>query len=151
MKLAEALMERKEMISKIGRLNSRIEELSHIKDSMYKRMHVEMERNLIVVSKQLDECFDDYEKLLVRINLTNSRTLVDGVSLTKLMVRRENLKREVEFRKELRKSVSQNYCWDNEKFQMEESELLEQERKCTNDLRALNNRIQWTNWNTDLL
>lgn len=154
MKLAEALLKRKDLGEKMSRLNERLVGFSTVNENqtMDDGTKAAAMAHIEEISKQMDDCFNEYEDILVRINRTNIKTLVDGESLTKLMVRRQNLKREMEFRQQLWNNLnSGSYLPYGMTMQIEGFELTQQKFMCSKELRLLNEKIQWTNWNTELM
>ncbi len=82
MKLAEALQERADLNRRIQQLHQRLSNNAIVQEG---ESPAEDPAELLA---ELDGCVQNLESLITRINLTNCRTMVDGVSLTALLARR---------------------------------------------------------------
>ena len=83
MKLAEALSLRAELKSKINALGLRIRESAKIQEGD------EPVEDVDELRKELDDCLNQIEDLIYRINMTNVHATIDGESLTRLIARRD--------------------------------------------------------------
>lgn len=89
MKLAEALSLRAELKSKINALGLRIRESAKIQEGD------EPVEDVDELRKELDDCLNQIEDLIYRINMTNVHATIDGESLTRLIARRDVLSKRV--------------------------------------------------------
>ena len=76
MKLAEALSLRAELKNKINALDLRIRESAKIQEGD------EPVEDVDELRKELDDCLNQIEDLIYRINMTNVHATIDGESLT---------------------------------------------------------------------
>ena len=95
------------------------------------------------------------EELIIRINLTNSRAKVDGVTLTELIARRDTLKQKIDAYRSVLSTASSNTSRATrteikvlstinvESFQKDVDRM-------SRDLRELDNKIQEANWKIEL-
>ena len=85
MKLAEALQLRADLQKRIGQLGGRLNANARVQEG---EQPAEDPDQLLA---ELEACFGEYEDLVRRINLTNSRTVLPEGSLTALLARRDRL------------------------------------------------------------
>lgn len=85
MKLAEALQERADLNKKIEQLRSRITSNALMQEGV---LPVEDPEQLL---KELDECLNQLEKLIIVINKTNMAVVSDGELLSDLLAKRDVL------------------------------------------------------------
>ena len=85
MKLAEALQLRADLQRRISQLSGRLHNNARVQEG---EQTPEDPDQLLV---ELEECFDELETLMARINLTNSLTLLPEGSLTELLARRDRM------------------------------------------------------------
>ena len=95
------------------------------------------------------------EELIVKINLTNSKARVDGVTLTELIARRDTLKQKINAYRSVLSMASSNTSratrteikvlptLNVESFQKDVDRM-------SKELRELDNKIQETNWKIEL-
>lgn len=150
MKLAEALQERADLNKKIEQLRSRITSNVVMQEGV---QPVEDPEQLL---KELDECFDRLEKLIIAINKTNMMTCADGEPLSDLLAKRDVLKlRIVSFQNTI--TNASNLCFrsrGDEIRQLAAIDVRTLQKKVdvlSRDYRVLDNRIQAANWTADLV
>lgn len=85
MKLAEALNRRSALIEKSQQLRYRLKDCIKIQEGDEPTEDAEQ------VIVELDQTLDELQKLIYRINLTNTRANIDGRSLTDLLAERDTL------------------------------------------------------------
>lgn len=149
MKLAEALQERSDLSQRIAQLRSRLSANATVQEG---EKTAEAPSDLL---KELNQCIDQQEKLIARINLTNSRTMVDGLTLTELLAKRDSLILRIEAyhglisdasrlaQRAVRTEIKILSAVDVPTLQKEADRL-------SKELRKVDNTIQETNWLTTL-
>lgn len=149
MKLAEALQERSDLSQRIAQLRSRLSANATVQEG---EKTAEAPSDLL---KELNQCIDQQEKLIARINLTNSRTMVDGLTLTELLAKRDSLNLRIEAyhglisdasrlaQRAVRTEIKILSAVDVPSLQKEADRL-------SKELRKVDNTIQETNWLTTL-
>jgi len=149
MKLAEALQERSDLSQRIAQLRSRLSANATLQEG---EKTAEAPSDLL---KELNQCIDQQEKLIARINLTNSRTMVDGLTLTELLAKRDSLNLRIEAyhgliseasrlaQRAVRTEIKILSAVDVPTLQKEADRL-------SKELRKVDNTIQETNWLTTL-
>ncbi len=150
MKLANALSERADVQKRLAQLAVRMNNNAKVQEGQ------KPAEDPAALMKELDALCGRMEKLVSAINLTNSRTLADGVTLTELLSRRDALK--------LRLSVMRNFLdtASNTVDRYSRSEIViqstvpvaklqKQVDALSKELRELDEKIQELNWTTDLI
>ncbi|MBQ3201382.1 MAG: DIP1984 family protein [Clostridia bacterium] len=150
MKLANALMERAELQTKIRQLGNRLMNNAQVQEG---EKPVEDPAFLL---KELDDAYAALELLIGRINRTNSETVVKGESLTALLARRDCLagKNGIlrQFSDEASALVSRRTVGEIKiKSTVDVRQLQKQIDALSKELRELDALIQETNWTTELL
>ena len=149
MKLAEALQERADLNKKIAQLRSRITSNALMQEGV---LPVEDPEQLL---KELDECLNQLEKLIIVINKTNMAVVSDGELLSDLLAKRDVLKlRIASFQNTI--SIASNLCFRSrdEIRQLSAVDVKALQKKVdalSRDYRILDNRIQAANWTADLI
>ena len=149
MKLAEALQERAD-------LNNRIEQIRHrLTINAIVQEGENPPENPQELLKELNSCIEKLEFLISKINLANCRTMVDGKSLTELLAQRDCLSIKIISYRELVDSasrVAQRATKREIKIQstVDVKEMQKQIDQLSKELRILDNKIQETNWTTEL-
>ena len=149
MKLAEALQERADH-------NRRIEQLrSRLLNNALKQEGEEPAENPDELLKQLNECIDAQQKLIAAINLANAKTEVDGKTLTEMIAERDMLTIRINAYRDLINEASMTYqrARNSEIRILSAVNVKELQIKAdalSHELRILDNRIQQTNWLTEL-
>lgn len=86
MKIAEALLRRKELIREADTLSKQFSTSITVVDGVKPR------RNAFAIEQKFFSCYAELEKLIININHTNNVTIVDGVSVMAMIARRDALK-----------------------------------------------------------
>jgi hypothetical protein len=149
MKLAEALQER-------AALNTRIHELKErMKANATMQEGVEPAEDPKELLPELERCYTEVEALLIRINMTNSRTLVEGETLTALLARRDCLKHWIRTMQEVCDEASDlgSRYSKSEIRRLSTVDVKALRKRLDQDsarLRKLDNLIQAANWTVEL-
>mgnify|MGYP004612062867 CR=1 FL=1 len=149
MKLAEALQERADLNRRISQLCSRLENNATVQEG---ETPAEDPAELLA---ELDACIARLQELIAAVNLTNSRTLVEGRSLTELIAERDCLNLKLQ---SYRRVVDSASCLSQRAARTEIRILSTVDvraiQKQVDDLsarlRRLDNTIQENNWRTEL-
>lgn len=150
MRLAEALNLRADINKRISQLGERLRANAKVQEG---DTPAEAPEELLA---ELDRLTSELEELMGRINLTNSRTLSDGVSLTEMIAKKDalTLKSGI-IRKFLAEASLKIERYSNKEIKIlstvNVAELRTQSDKLSEELRLLNVKIQEINWTTDLL
>ncbi len=150
MKLAEALQERADLNRRIQQLHQRLSNNAIVQEG---ESPAEDPAELLA---ELDVCVQNLESLITRINLTNCRTTVDGVSLTALLARRDALKLKLSAYRDLAYNASQlarraTHTEIKVLSAVSVKDVQAQADTLAKDLRQLDNSIQAANWAADLI
>lgn len=150
MKLAEALQERADLNRKIEELRRRLGNVILVQEG---QAPVEDPEALL---QELDEAIARLETLISAINLTNSRTKVDGMTLTDLIARKDALSLKASAYRDLAYSAGQSTSRARGTeirvhATLKAAELQKQADAVAKELRTLDNLLQETNWKTKLI
>ncbi len=150
MKLATALSERADLQRRLSQLQSR---LSNNAKAQEGEAPSEDPKALL---KELDAILERLEKLMAAINLTNSRTVFDGKSVTELLAKRDCLSRRVSVMRTFLDAASEKvdrYSRTEIKIvsTVDVAKLQKQVDADSKALRELDEQIQALNWTTELL
>ena len=85
MKLAEALSRRAALIERSQQLRSRLKDCIKIQEGDEPTEDVDR------VIVELDQTLDELQKLIYRINMTNTTAVIEGRNLTSLLAERDTL------------------------------------------------------------
>ncbi len=102
MKLAEALQARSDLKKQLNQLEYRMSNNALVQEGEQPN---EKPSELF---KQYNDGLKQLEELIIRINLTNSRAKVDGVTLTELIARRDTLKQKIDAYRSVLSTASSN-------------------------------------------
>lgn len=149
MKLAEALQERADLSTRIDQLRARLSANATVQEGE------KPAEDPMVLLKELEECLKTQEKLIADINLTNSKTKVEGKTLTELLAQRDSLTLKIACYRSLLNDASllaQRATRTEIKIMsaVNVPDLQKQVDKMSKELRKVDNIIQETNWNTML-
>ncbi len=86
MKVAEALLRRKELLKEVNTLQSQFTSNIVVNDGVKPR------RDAFKIEKQFFDRFAELEKLIISINTTNNTTIINGISVMQMIARRDALK-----------------------------------------------------------
>ncbi|MBQ2213311.1 MAG: DIP1984 family protein [Erysipelotrichaceae bacterium] len=149
MKLAEALQARSDLKKQLNQLEYRMSNNALVQEGEQPN---EKPSELF---KQYNDGLKQLEELIIRINLTNSRAKVEGVTLTELIARRDTLKQKIDAYRSVLSTASSNTSRATrteikvlstinvESFQKDVDRM-------SRDLRELDNKIQEANWKIEL-
>ncbi|MBR2827411.1 MAG: DIP1984 family protein [Erysipelotrichaceae bacterium] len=149
MKLAEALQARSDLKKQLNQLEYRMSSNALVQEGEQPN---EKPSELF---KQYNDGLKQLEELIIRINLTNSRAKVEGVTLTELIARRDTLKQKIDAYRSVLSTASSNTSRATrteikvlstinvESFQKDVDRM-------SKELRELDNRIQEANWKIEL-
>ena len=149
MKLATALTERADIQRRISQLQTRLNNNAKVQEGE------EPAEDPKLLLKELDALLARLEWLMAKINLTNSRTLYDGKTLTELLARRDCLAK----RLGVMRSFLDNASAKVDRYSPKEikilstvkvAELQKQVDAVSKELRQTDEQIQSLNWTTEL-
>ena len=150
MKLAEALLIRSDLQKNIAQLENRLITNSKVQEG-------EMpSEDPIQLMEVLNQSVSDLEKIIYNINMTNSVTIIDGESLTKLMAKKETLLLKIKILKNFVENASRKIDrYSNKEIKIESTinvaEYQENIDKLSKEYRVLDAKIQSANWQTELI
>ena len=149
MKLAEALQERSDLSLRISQLRSRLSDNATVQEG---EKTAEDPKALLT---ELNRCIDQQEQLIAQINLTNSRTEVNGKTLTEWLAKRDSLQLRIEAYHELISDgsrLAQRASRTEIKIlsAVDVPTLQKKADQLSKELRKVDNTIQETNWMTEL-
>jgi len=149
MKLAEALSLRKDLQKRVEQVKERLQKNVTVQEG---EQPLEDPKTL---AKDLDASLNKLEELIFRINQTNIQTIVDGVSLTKLMAERDVLSKRISVMRDVFDTAStlgDRYSRTEIKqvATIDVSALSKQIDALSKSLRELDYKIQAANFSTDL-
>ena len=150
MKLAEALNLRADTAKRLSQLSERLAANAKVQEG---DSPAEDPSELL---NELDRLTNQLEDLISRINLTNSKTIYDGKSLTEMIAAKDTLS--------LKSSILRNFLssastktdrYSNKEIRVVSTvnvrELQKNSDEISEEIRKLNVKIQELNWSTDLL
>ena len=149
MKLAEALQERADLNRQIEQLQARLYNNAVVQEG---EKPAEDPQELM---DQLDRAAARLEELMAAINLANCRTVVDGLTLTERIARKDCLRLRLEAYRELVQAASQTA----RRATRSEIRILSavgvralqgKVDAMARELRLLDNQLQQINWTTEL-
>ena len=149
MKLAEALQERSDLSQRIAQLRSRLSVNATVQEGE------KTAEDPIALLDELNRCIDQQEQMIAQINLANSRTIVEGHTLTELLAKRDSLNLRIEAYHELINNASrlaQRAVRTEIKIlsAVDVPALQKEADLMSKELRKVDNLIQETNWLTAL-
>lgn len=150
MKLATALSERADLQERLSELGIRLNNNSKVQEG--EKPSEEPEGLL----KELDRIIARLEELIARINLTNSRTMHDGKTITELLARRDCLKNRIQIMRNFLDNASSraNRMTHSEIKIVSTVPVADLQKKVdvlSKELRECDELIQELNWTTELL
>ena len=149
MKLAEALQERADLARRLEQLRYRLSRNATVQEG---EKPAEDPNELI---KETDECIARLEELMARINLTNSSTEVDGVTLTELIAKRDSLTQKLSIYRDFLSEASNTATRATRSeikilSTVNVRKLQKQVDDMSRDLRLTDNALQQANWTVEL-
>ncbi|MFC2746986.1 DIP1984 family protein [Campylobacter concisus] len=150
MKLAQALILRADTQKRLEQLKGRL--LDNAK--MQENERPSEDPKLLL--KELDRLSDELFRLILAINLTNSSTKFEGVSLTEMIAKKDTLSQKVSVLREFAKSASQKVdLYSNSEIKILSSvdvaTLQKQIDELSKEIRELDMKLQEANWQVDLV
>lgn len=150
MKLAEALQERADLSARISILENRLMNNALVQEG---EKPAEAPEELLA---ELDRCSEEMERLITAINLTNSSTISDGMTVTELIAKKDVLNRKLSIYRHFLMTASQTAqrATRSEIKILSTVNVREYQQKAdglAKRLRILENRIQQINWTTELI
>ena len=150
MKLASALSERTDIQNRISELSARLNNNAKVQDGD------KPAEDPIMLMGELDRLFKRLEELMARINLTNSRTVSDGRTITEILAQRDCLKKKIEITRNFLNTASSKV---NRMTRTEikivstvpVAEIQTELDGLSKQLRIIDEKIQELNWTTELI
>ena len=150
MKLATALSERSDIQKRLSELQERLNNNAKVQDG---ETTAEDPKELL---KELDSLSEQLETLIYKINLTNSKTTIDGTELTLLLAKRDVLKQKIVMLRNFLNAASakvDRYSRTEIKIlsSVDVTKLQKQIDVLSKEYRTIDEKIQGANWTTELL
>ena len=150
MKLATALSERSDIQKRLSELQERLNNNAKVQDG---ETTAEDPKELL---KELDSLTEQLETLIYKINLTNSKTMIDGTELTLLLAKRDVLKQKIVMLRNFLNTASakvDRYSRTEIKIlsSVDVTKLQNQIDALSKEYRTIDEKIQGANWTTELL
>lgn len=149
MKLANALMERSELQRHLSELSTRLNNNAKVQDGE------EPAENPNELLEDLNNTIVNLENLIARINLTNSTTYIDGITITEFLAKRDCLKQKLQIMRSFldiaSKKVDRYSCTEIKiKSTVPVSDFQKDVDRISKELRNTDEKIQEANWTTEL-
>ncbi len=149
MKLAEALSIRADLQARIEQLRNRLKDSSKVQEGD------EPAEDMKTLHIELDDCLADLEDIVYRINRTNMHTVCDGVTLTRMIARKDALNLRLSVMREVLKHVVETDRYGRNEIRyirtVDVAEIRKEFDVYAKQLRELDLKLQNWNWITDLL
>lgn len=150
MKLATALSERADIQTRLSEIGIRLNNNSKVQEGE------EPSESPQELMDELDRLIIRMEELISRINLTNSKTMYDGRTITELLAHRDCLKSKIQIMRNFLDNSSNkvNRMTHTEikiKSTVPVSEIQKKVDALSKELRETDEIIQQLNWTTELL
>lgn len=150
MKLAEALSRRAALMDKVRQLKVRLDDCIKIQEG---DTPIETPEEVIA---ELDKTLDSLRRLIYCINITNTRTEVDGRNITSMLAERDTLKLRVTTLADSLKHLTERedrYNRSEIRYvrTVDAGEFRKLYDRCASQLRQLDLKIQSIGWMTDLI
>lgn len=150
MKLASALSERTDIQNRISELSVRLNNNAKVQDGD------KPAEDPIMLMGELDRLFKRLEELMSGINLTNSKTVSDGRTVTEILAQRDCLKKKIEITRNFLNTASSKV---NRMTRTEikivstvpVAEIQTELDGLSKQLRIVDEKIQELNWTTELI
>lgn len=149
MKLANALADRSNMQQRLADLERRLNNNAKVQAGE------EPAENPAALLAEIDEIVAAMEKLIAKINLVNSTTIVDGMTLTELLAKRDCLKMRVNIMRGFLNNASSKVDRYTKteiaiKSTVSVAELQKEVDRYSKELREIDEKIQECNWTTEI-
>ena len=150
MKLAVALQERADINRNIEQLKKRLNNNVLVQEGEQTAEDPEK------LKQELDNSLERLTYLIAHINQTNCETKIDGETLTELIAKKDTLLLKLSVYKDIVYSGSQtSYRARNTEIKIKSAISVSgwqtEIDRLSKELRLLDNKLQETNWNTDLI
>ena len=150
MKLATALSERASLQIRLSEIQIRLNANAKVQEG-----DVPAENPVELIAEK-DRILDELENLVTRINLTNSRTECDGVTITELISKRDRMKKDVNIMRSFLNNASSKIDRYSKteiliKSTVDISEYQKKLDVISKELRQIDEKIQELNWTTELI
>ncbi|HHT07002.1 MAG: DIP1984 family protein [Christensenellales bacterium] len=150
MKLAEALILRKDLQTRLMALEERLMNAAQVQEG---DQPAEEPQALLL---ELDRMTQELQSLITRINLTNSNSMLDGKTVTGLLAQRDMLGRKAGILRDLANTAGQlvrRVRGSEIKIisTVNVADIRKQADEAAKALRELDTRLQGFNWTTDLM
>jgi uncharacterized coiled-coil DUF342 family protein len=150
MKLATALSERASLQVRLNELQIRLNANAKVQEG-----DVPAENPVELIAEK-DRILDELENLVTRINLTNSKTECDGVTITELISKRDRMKKDVNIMRSFLNNASSKIDRYSKteiliKSTVDISEYQKKFDVISKELRQIDEKIQELNWTTELI
>ena len=150
MKLAEALIERADLQKRLEQLGERLFSNALVQEGE------EPAEDPAVLLAELETVSGSLEEIITRINLTNAAAVVNGVTLTALIAKRDCLKQRINVTRHFLQTASQTAMRSRGSEIIVKSTVSVRELQKTVDalskeLRETDTAIQAANWSADLI
>ena len=150
MKLATALSERASLQIRLSEIQIRLNANAKVQEGDTPA------ENPVELIAEKDRILDELENFVTRINLTNSRTECDGVTITELISKRDRMKKDVNImRSFLNNASSKIDRYSKTEILIKSTvDIAEYQKKLdviSKELRQIDEKIQELNWTTELL
>lgn len=150
MKLAEALHLRSDLQKRIAQLGDRLNANAKVQEGD------DPAEDPVVLLSELENGTAELACLIAAINLTNSRTVVDGKTLTERIAEKDALALRISLlRNFIAQASSKVDRYSNKEIRIRSTvDVREQQKKLdvlSKELRELDVKIQGLNWTTDLI
>ena len=150
MKLAEALQERADINRKLEQLKVRLN--NNVLVQKGEKTAEDPEK----LKQELDCCLERLAYLIAQINKTNCETKIDGQTLTEIIARKDALSLKIHLYKDIVYAGSQaSYRARNTEIKIRPAISVADRQaeidKIAGQLRLLDNKLQETNWKTELI
>lgn len=150
MKLATALSNRADLQSRLNELETRLVANAKVQEGE------KPDENPMELIAEKDRIIAELESLISKINLTNSRTESDGMTITEMLAKRDCLKTDIKIMRNFLSSSSakMNRYSRTEIIIRSTVNVAELQKKVDllcKELREIDEKIQELNWTTELI
>lgn len=149
MKLAEALITRADLQKYVEQLKSRL------LDNLKAQEGDQPAEQPTALLTELNNVLPQLESLIVRINLTNTRTMIEDKTTTQLLAEKDILKKKLEiYRSAYSKAIIRNERYSRNEIRfvstVDAESLQKKVDAMSKQYRELDMKIQQANWSTEL-
>lgn len=150
MKLAAALSERASLQVRLFEIQKRLNANAKVQEGDTPA------ENPVELIAEKDRILDELENLVTRINLTNSRTEFNGITITELISKRDRMKSDIRIMRTFLNIASEkvNRFTKTEIIIKSTVDIAEYQKKVDSlakELRQIDEKIQELNWTTELI